>query len=72
MLTAKDVSLMSTPEKLEAIDLIMNSFGKNGSEMPSPAWHQDVLSERMRLIESGEAKWLSIEEFENEINQLGS
>jgi len=70
MLTAKDVSQMSTPEKLEALDLIMNSFGNNQSEMPSPDWHQDVLSERMQKIESGEAKWLSFDEVKKELSDL--
>ena len=70
MLTAQEVSKMSTPEKLKALDLIMNSFGSNESEMPSPNWHEDVLSERMHKIDSGEAKWLSLDEFEEAIMKL--
>jgi len=70
MLTVQEVSKMSTPEKLEALDLIMNSFGNDESKMPSPDWHEDVLSERMRKIDSGEAKWLSLDEFEETIMKL--
>ena len=70
MLTAQEISKMSTPEKLAVLDLIMNSFGNNESDMPSPDWHEDVLSERMRKIDSGEAKWLSLDEFEEAIMKL--
>ena len=70
MLTAQEISKMSTPEKLAVLDLIMNWFGNNESDMPSPDWHEDVLSERMRKIDSGEAKWLSLDEFEEAIMKL--
>jgi len=70
MLIAKDVSQMSTPEKLDALDLMMNSFGNHQSEMPSPDWHKDVLSERMQKIESGEAEWLSFDEVKKELSDL--
>ena len=70
MLSAEEVSQMSTPEKLEVLDLIMNSFGNDGSEMPSPDWHEEVLSERMRKIDSGEAKWLSFDEVKRELSEL--
>lgn len=72
MLTAQEIDQMSADEKLEAVDQILSSFGKNNADSPSPDWHKDILSERMRLIDSGEAEWLSLEQFNEEINKLTS
>jgi len=37
---------------------------QGGIKDPIPAWHEKVLLERTRLIESGAAKWLTLEQLE--------
>lgn len=39
------------------------------SEPDSPHWHADVLADRRRKIDAGEAKFVSIEEAKLRINE---
>lgn len=34
-------------------------------EIKSPSWHEDILNERMQSINSGKAKFISIQELKN-------
>ena len=53
---------MSTSERLRAMEALWDALCHDSEEPQSPDWHRDVLSERKKRIESGEAKFLSIEE----------
>lgn len=46
---------MSVAEKLEAMETIWASLCSNPAEIPSPEWHEKVLAERKRRLESGAA-----------------
>jgi hypothetical protein len=46
---------MTTPEKLLALEAIWASLCTKPSEVNSPGWHEEVLSERRRRLETGEA-----------------
>ena len=70
MLSAEEIDQMTAEEKLQAVDQILSSFGKHNADSPSPDWHGDVLSERMRKIKSGEAKWLSFDEVKKDLMDL--
>lgn len=45
---------MSIPGKLPITDDFRQNLSNADSDVTSPGWHGDVLSERERLIESGE------------------
>ncbi|MEQ1658147.1 MAG: addiction module protein [Hylemonella sp.] len=46
---------MPVPEKLMLMEKLWASLcEKTGDDMPVPAWHEEVLTERMRRIASGE------------------
>ena len=62
MLTPAEIQKMTIPERMDAIDLLWESIIESGTDVPSPAWHQDVLRERMREIESGKAEFMTLEE----------
>lgn len=45
---------MSTVEKLRLMEDLWQDLTHENPELPSPAWHGDVLNERERLTASGE------------------
>lgn len=49
---------MTLAEKLEAMELLWADISKAPAELPSPAWHRDILTERKRLVAEGKLKFL--------------
>ncbi|WP_035609559.1 addiction module protein [Haloferula sp. BvORR071] len=64
MLAAEEISRMSKEERLAAMDLLWRSFSRDGIEITSPSWHEGVLTERSRIVDSADAEWLSLEQLE--------
>jgi len=55
---------MSSSERVEAMELLWESFFRDGIDYPSPDWHSPILAERSEIIESGKANWLSVDELQ--------
>lgn len=49
------------------MELLWDSISRADSDVESPDWHAEVLSERKRLIESGEAEFLTMDELREEL-----
>jgi hypothetical protein len=49
---------MSLADKLEAMELLWADISRRPADLPSPAWHRDVLEERRRLVAEGKLKFL--------------
>ena len=64
MLAMEQISRMSSRERVEAMELLWESFSKEGIDYPSPDWHGEVLAERSKMIESGNAAWLTVDELQ--------
>jgi putative addiction module component (TIGR02574 family) len=64
MLAMEQISRMSSSERIEAMELLWESLSKEGFDYPSPDWHGKVLTERSEIIDSGNAKWLSVDELQ--------
>ena len=51
---------MTTAEKLQALEQIWDALSRKPDEVPSPAWHADILAEREKssgqFIDWSEAK----------------
>ncbi|NLF06580.1 MAG: addiction module protein [Pirellulaceae bacterium] len=60
---------MTVAEKLQAIEVIWEDLARNPNEIPSPAWHAEVLAERERLVKEGKAKFIPLEEFRKDIEK---
>ena len=52
----------SVEEKLQAMDAIWSDLLKSQSGIDSPDWHTDVLAARQAKIDSGYARFISVEE----------
>ena len=61
-LNIKDMSLK---EKLMAMEALWYDLSQNEEKRNSPEWHRDVLSERTRIMESGTAEYLTLDELKN-------
>ncbi len=53
---------MNTIERLQIMEALWDSLLYDESEIESPEWHKNILSERKRKIESGRAEFISIKE----------
>ncbi len=55
MLAKDEISRMSSTERMEVMELLWESFSKEGIDYPSPDWHGNVLTEGSAIIDSGKA-----------------
>jgi hypothetical protein len=61
---------MTTAEKLEVMDQIWMDLARNPEDVPSPAWHGEVLAERERLVQEGQDRFLPWEEVKERLKKL--
>lgn len=61
---------MTVAEKLEIIERIMDDFSRNAENIPSPAWHEDVLRQREEDLKNGTDRFISLEEAEKRIREM--
>ncbi len=61
-MNASEIKKMSIIERLQTMEAIWDTLLYDETEIESPEWHQDILEERRRKIESGSAKFLSVAE----------
>jgi len=59
-MNTSDIKKMSRTERLAAIEALWDSLLDEESEIESPEWHRDVLEERKRRIENGQAEFISL------------
>ena len=57
----QEIKKMSRIERLQAMEAIWDSLIDEEFEIESPDWHRDILEERKRKIDTGEAEFISLE-----------
>ena len=62
---------MSVAEKIEAMEAIWASLSSNPADVASPAWHEQVLAERRKRLESGESTVSEWSEAKKRLTDLG-
>ncbi len=60
---------MSTTDKIEAMEEIWVDLSRNASNVPSPAWHADVLCVREIRISEGSSRFLNIAEAKQAVRE---
>lgn len=53
---------MSVEEKIQTMELLWDSLSQAPADLESPDWHREILEERRRKVDAGEAVFLSLEE----------
>jgi len=61
-MSVAEIQKMSNPERLRTMEALWDALCHDSEEPQSPDWHRAVLAERKARLESGEAKFMSIEE----------
>jgi hypothetical protein len=51
------INEMTLPEKLQAMEALWEDLSRSAGAFESPAWHGDVLKERLQVAESGQAQF---------------
>ena len=58
----QELSRLTNAERIELLNAVWESIENKDEEIESPAWHFEVLAEREAEIESGKAKFLTLDE----------
>lgn len=64
MFTAK-IEEMPVNERIILMEDIWDSLCHEKKEIESPSWHKEILDERVSLINSGKASFMSIQELKS-------
>ena len=57
MSTPLQIDQMTVAEKLRIMEELWDDLRTRAEDVPMPQWHKDLLDERERLIETGEAQF---------------
>ena len=57
----EELKNMSRSERIRTMEAIWDSLIEDEADIESPDWHRDVLEDRKRKIESGEASFISLD-----------
>ncbi len=58
---------MTTAEKLRALEQIWEALCRTPDEIPSPAWHADVLQDREKRVQKGSSHFVDWPEAKQQI-----
>ena len=61
-MSISDIEKMDPKEKLQIMELLWDSICHDPGAIASPEWHGQVLAERKEMIESGKARFLTLDE----------
>ena len=61
----KDIKTMPIEQRLMLMEQIWDSLCHENQEINSPAWHQPILEERINLIKTGQARFISLQALKN-------
>lgn len=67
MLDAAQIEAMSVAERLQAIEQLWDSLGRQPEPIESPRWHAEVLEQRRKRAEAGEARFLTLEQLRDRL-----
>jgi putative addiction module component (TIGR02574 family) len=62
MVEGSQIESMSVAERLQLMEQLWEALLRESPEPSSPEWHREVLARRKARAESGEAKFLTLEQ----------
>jgi putative addiction module component (TIGR02574 family) len=63
---------MTVEEKLKAVEMLWDDLCRNDKEIPVADWQKELLEERQRQIDAGEAKFSDWESAKKRIRERSS
>jgi Putative addiction module component len=67
MQTSLPLNKMTTTEKLVVMNQIWDDLMRNPDDIPSPEWHNEVLSARAERVQNGETHFKNFESVKSEL-----
>jgi len=58
----EEIERMTLHERIQTMEQLWESLMHNQENLESPSWHHDLLEERRKRIEAGEARFLSLDD----------
>ena len=65
---AAEIEKMTVRERLQTMELLWDSITHSSEVIEPPVWHSEILSDRKKIIESGKADWLTMDELRKELS----
>ena len=72
MKLALNLDQMTVADKLTAMERLWEDLGRTPEAVPSPSWHEEVLSARETRISKGKAAFAPLEEVKERIKKAVS
>lgn len=60
-----EIKTLSIEKRMLLMEELWDSLCHEKEEISSPSWHKEILDSRMQLVNSGKAKFLSLQELKN-------
>ena len=57
-----EIEQMSVEERLQAMEQLWDALCREDQEIESPAWHEGILKDRKNRIDSGDAKFFTLDQ----------
>lgn len=67
MVTAIDIEHMTTEDKLRMMEELWSNLCQREDQIPVSQWHKELLDERDRLVENGQAHFVDWEAAKKQI-----
>ena len=68
-MTTTEAKNMSTAERLRAMECLWDALCGDEDNVDSPEWHRPILEDRRKLIESGDAEFISMDELKKAVRR---
>jgi putative addiction module component (TIGR02574 family) len=66
MIESSQIERMSVAERLQTMEQLWDSLCRDAA-LPSPEWHREVLTDRKARAQSGEAKFLTLDQLRSRL-----
>ncbi len=66
-MTIAELKVKPFAERLQLMEDLWETLSNEDNNLQSPAWHQEILEERMNLINTGQAEYVTIEELKKRL-----
>jgi len=66
-MTTAEIKKMPVKDKIILMEEIWDSLCHDENDIESPAWHEEILEERRKKIETGTARFVSIDDLKASI-----
>lgn len=61
-MSINDIKDMPIQERMQLMEVLLDSFSNDKEDIPSPAWHEDILKKREELLATSEVKTYTLDE----------